>query len=442
MKRLSSLIISLVLIALCLVLASCGGTKPIKDDGTLEVVGFVKNDPAATDTGTTKDYNFKFELLGSGTAYQVVDNGYYTGKSIEIPATYNDKPVTTVAPYAFKNCKSLESITFSENIIDVPANAFYSCAQLNEIKVADGNAKYKGEGNCLIEIATNKVILGAGSSVIPNSVTAIEEHAFYGRDKLVSVVIPSSVTTVSEKAYYKCTSIDTITVSADNTVYKSKNSSDIECNCLIEKSTNKVILTCRWSNVPNDVSAYGEYAYASNPEVVSVVIPEGTTEISGDMLKGCSKIESVTIPASVTSISGFAFKDCPKLADVTIAEGNPKYRVESGCVIDKDNNSVVLGMCTATIPAGIVKIESQAFCGRNIIEIIIPEAVKEIGAQAFESCPYLVSVEFKVPNGWYMIHYIDEDGNEVRINITASEFSDKNGAAVFLATLSSELHRT
>ena len=323
MRRLSVIICFVALIVMSLVLASCNFNAPIKDDGTLEVVGFIKNDPSAS-VGTTKDYNFKFELLESGTAYQVVDNGYYTGKSITIPATYNDKPVTTVASFAFKNCASLENITFSENITDVPANAFYSCTSLKTISVAEGNTKYKAEGNCLIEIASNSVVLGAGDSVIPSNVTTICEHAFYARDNLVAIAIPASVTSVSEKAYYKCNAVESINVSADNTVYTSKNSSDVECNCLIEKATNKVLITCRWSNVPDNVSAYGEYAFANNADVVSISIPEGTTEIYPGMFKGCSKLETIIIPASVTGMSGDAFIDCPNLSNITIAEGNAK----------------------------------------------------------------------------------------------------------------------
>lgn len=446
MKRLAIVLITFVLCASLLVLASCSSKafKP-SGDGEIQVVEPTSSSGSSASgtadaSATVAAYNFGFELLEDGTAYQIVDNGVYNGKTIVIPATYNGKPVTTIAPFAFKNCKSLESVTFSENLTEIPTSAFYSCTLLKEIKIVEGNVKYRCEGNCLIENPTNKIVLGCSTSVIPSSVTAIGEHAFYACANLRAVDIPATVTEISEKAYYKCTAIEVILVNAGNAVYKSKNSENVECNCLIEKATNKVLFTCRWSNIPSDVSSYGEYAFVNNTSVTVIRIPDGTTEISADMLANCTELDTIEIPASVTTISGFAFRECAKLKNIVIASENPVFKSENGCVIKKADNTLVLGGCTATIPNYVTAIGEMAFLGRGITSITIPTAVKQIGREAFYDCGLLTSVEFAVKTGWYVYYSPYADQEPQKLPLENDRFATGASAALVLSKSTSNIY--
>ena len=53
---------------------------------------------------------------------------------------------------------------------------------MTSIEVNSGNKVYDSRNNCnaIIETATNKLILGCKSTIIPNSVTSIGYYAFYG----------------------------------------------------------------------------------------------------------------------------------------------------------------------------------------------------------------------------------------------------------------------
>lgn len=449
MKKVLTLTVALILCLSLLLLVSCSSNAFKPDDSGQILIGVRptsnSTDPNNPDSSATStaipDYNFKFELNEDGASYRVVDNGIYNGTSVVIPATYNDKPVTTVADYAFRNCKFLESVTFSENVNDVAVSAFYACTLITEIKVVDGNSKYKSENNCLIEIATDKLVLGCDTSVIPDYVTSIGEHAFYECSKLKSVEISANVTYISEKAYYKCTAIESIRVSTSNTYYTSRNSSNVECNCLIEIAPNKILLTCRWSNIPSDVSGYGEYAFTSNTNVQSIVIPSGTTTISEDMLKGCTNLESISIPASVTSISGYAFRECKNLRNIHIDAANPKYECVNGCVIDKTDNSLVLGACNAVIPNYVSKIKPRAFSGRNIESITIPASVTEIGNDAFYKCLQLTSAVFAVTEGWYTLSYIYADVTPTKDYIDVGRIANSGLAAAILTGATSAIYR-
>ena len=62
------------------------------------------------------------------------------------------------------------------------------------------------EGKNKKEAADNKYI------IIPDTVTFIDECAFYKCSSLTSITIPNSVTFIDECAFYKCSSLTSITI--------------------------------------------------------------------------------------------------------------------------------------------------------------------------------------------------------------------------------------
>ena len=151
-----------------------------------------------------------------------------TLKSIVIP-----EGVTLIDNSAFSDCKSLETVSLPNSLeriyplafqnsnissISIPAgvkgigeNAFYGCENLSTITVSNGNTKYDSRDNCnaLIETATNTILRGSSSTVIPNSVTTIERNAFRGL-KIAKIVIPASVKNIGQWAFQDCKSLTTV----------------------------------------------------------------------------------------------------------------------------------------------------------------------------------------------------------------------------------------
>lgn len=126
--------------------------------------------------------------------------------SIKIPNS-----VTDIGDRAFAFCDSLTGINISASVKRIGPGAFFDCPSLISIKVDPSNTKYRSEGNCLIETATNKLILGSSNSVIPSGVTTIGDNAFYGRRGLASITIPVSVTNIESGAFVGCTALSDIT---------------------------------------------------------------------------------------------------------------------------------------------------------------------------------------------------------------------------------------
>lgn len=119
--------------------------------------------------------------------------------------------------------------------------------------------------------------------VIPDEITTIGEGAFSNCTSLTSVVIPASVTSIGYDAFLMCNSLTDITVDENNKVYKS-----IDGN-LYSKDGKTLI------------------QYATGKDDEEFVIPDGVTGIGYYAFDTDYNLWTVVIPASVTSIDKWAF---------------------------------------------------------------------------------------------------------------------------------------
>ena len=246
--------------------------------------------------------------------------------------------ITSIRNGAFFGCHSLSSIKIPNSVTNIATEAF-GCHGLTSIIIESGNAVYDSRDNCnaIIETATNKLIQGCKSTVIPNSVTSIGYMAFYGCRGPRSIKIPDSVTFIDEWAFHNCIDLTSVTigngvttiarnafsgfnglestkVESGNAVYDSRDN----CNAIIETATNKLIQGCKSTVIPNSVTSIGYMAFNGCTGLKSVTIPNSVTSIGDYAFYSCTGLTSVTIPNSVTSIGYMAFNGCTGLKSITI----------------------------------------------------------------------------------------------------------------------------
>lgn len=141
----------------------------------------------------------EYKLSDDGESYSVVGIGTCTDADISIPNIYNDKPVTSIGDYAFRDCTSLTSVKIPDSVTNIGWFAFYDCASLTNVKIPGGVTMI---GDYAFSFCTSLT-----SVTIPDSVTDIGFSAFYGCTSLTSVTIGNSITSIGDLAFGDCTSL-------------------------------------------------------------------------------------------------------------------------------------------------------------------------------------------------------------------------------------------
>jgi len=213
------------------------------------------------------------------------------------------------------------------------------------------------------------------------------------------ICIPSGVTSIDEYAFCDCSGLTSIVVDEHNPKYDSRNN----CNAIIEKSTNKLIVGCKNTIIPNSVTSIGSGAFWGCADLMSITIPSSVKSIGWNAFCCCSGLKAVSIPNSVKGIGIGAFSGCSGLTSVTI----PNSVNSIGSFAFSDCS----GLTSVTIGNGVRTIGDYAFryCS-GLKSITIPESVTNIAPSAFDHCSGLTSVTI---NTNALLPYYDSDDNRI-----------------------------
>ncbi|MCQ2227208.1 MAG: leucine-rich repeat domain-containing protein [Bacteroidales bacterium] len=321
----------------------------------------------------------------------IIDSEAFSGcsglTSVTIP-----EGVTEIYWHAFSDCSGLKNVEISSSVSYIDDGIFSGCSSLESIVVDEENTKYESRGNSIIEKSTNTLVSGCKNTKIPDDVESISSEAFSGCSGLTSIEIPSSVTRIGSYAFDSCSSLESIVVAEGNAKYDSRDN----CNAIIEKSTNTLVLGCKNTIIPNDVESIGRNAfYGCSGLTGDLTIAESVTSIGDYAFYDCSGLTSVVIPEGVESIGSGAFSGCSGLTgNLKIPDGITEIYDDTfyGCS----------GLTSVTIPEGVTGIGDYAFYGcSGLTSIEIPSSVTSIGWQAFSKCSGLESIVVAEGNANY-----------------------------------------
>ena len=138
--------------------------------------------------------------------------------------------------------------------------------------------------------------------VLPNSVVAIRDSAFYGCRYLISIKVPKSVVSIGKSAFAGCISLLSIEMP--------KGVTEIGENAFACCRSLKSFI------IPHGVTVIERRVFAGCRSLTSIIIPNYVVEIGNQALYGCHNLTSVTIPKSVKKIGADAFSNCKRLLAV------------------------------------------------------------------------------------------------------------------------------
>ena len=201
-------------------------------------------------------------------------------KSITIPNS-----LTSIGEGSFYFCGKLTSINIPKNVTHIGGGAFFRCNAMANFTVAVDNPKYDSRQNCnaLIETATNKLLYGFASSVIPESVTQIGDSAFYFNTAIRSVNIPNSITSIGDDAFYNCWTLSSI-------------------------------------NIPNSVTYIGVNAFRFCHALKTIVIGGNVAQIGDHAFQRCSSLQKCYVcPMTPPQLGDSVFHDLGANAQLYIS---------------------------------------------------------------------------------------------------------------------------
>lgn len=348
--------------------------------------------------------------------------------SIDLPV------VSDIYTYAFDGCTNLSSVTFGDNVKRIFHKAFRNCTALINIDVPGsineiGDDAFYNVGNVSIpEVAflqdrVNRSNFGSrmvngyvegmvvyfnedktslmacssattGNFTIPNSVTAIHDHAFWGCTKLTSISIPNSVTKIWSNVFHGCTGLTSLNI--PNSVTSIGEGAFEECTGLTS-----VIMS-------NQIPDIGDKFFYNCKNLTSFTISNECTNIGKSAFFGCSSLKTIIIPDKVTNIGDNAFASCVNLRDIHLGKkiSQMNATVFSNCSNVKYVNwnipslekfgfnftkldSITFGDAVLRIPDEICDGQSSLVKAN-----IISDKITVIGEKAFSGCVSLSTIHF------------------------------------------------
>ena len=263
-KRLLAMLLSALMVAN---ISACSYAPENEIDGTFENIDTTESNFEETEKATESEKStetvdmesaydpaiyMRYTLNDDGNSYSVCPLGLPDViKELVFPGEHKGLPVTKIDG-KFLGDSSIETIIISEGIKEIRIG-FYYCRDIKNI-------------------------------YIPSSVSYITECAFNCR------------ATMGGHGFIKSNVIEKIVVAEGNPNYY------VDGNCLIDGRSQKIILGCNSSVIPNDgsVKSIGRAAFANCHAIESIIIPKSIIEIEHAAFDNCDNLQRVYITSSAS----------------------------------------------------------------------------------------------------------------------------------------------
>ena len=208
---------------------------------------------------------------------------------IEIPTTYNDKPVTSINNGAFLNC-SAENLYIPNSITKIGNGAFEGCNKITTANIPTNLSNAIPKENLI------KVTL-SGSGKVENS-------AFSNLNNLTKVVIEDNIHEIGTSAFANCNNLTTISVNSPLTNISTRAFENCSALSILQ--------------LGNTLTDIGVSAFANCTSLTKLILHATTKQISKNAFDNCTSLINVDLGNALESIGDSVFNNCSNLQNVTI----------------------------------------------------------------------------------------------------------------------------
>ena len=200
------------------------------------------------------------------------------------------------------------------------------------------------------------------------------EGSFAYNDWIEEIILPKSLTEIDAFAFSNCTGIE------------------------------KII-------IPENVKKIDVMAFAHCDNLKEVVLPNSLVDIGDHVFWECVNLKRIEIPKTVEEIGEGILTGCNSVSSIKVAKGNKMYDSRNNCnAIIRTKDNILIASCMNTklpdtvvgweyafsrredikeytVPKSIITIGNSSFSGcKQLKNIVLHDAVAEIGERAFEFC--------------------------------------------------------
>ena len=253
---------------------------------------------------------------------------------------------------AFDGCSSLRSVIFDCPIEKIGYDAFSGCTGLQQINVSSFSYSYKTIDGVLFDYECKYLIRypegkPAQDYIVPETVFAIEDGAFYGSVHLERVKLSRNVKRIGASAFRDCKKLRGIVFSE---VLETIKSAAFQ-GCVSLKSV----------NLPAWATYIGTYAFSHCEQLESVTLPAKMTELCVGIFEYCTSLSMISLPENIAKIGEKAFMGS--------------------------------GLTEIFIPYATTKIERQCFAGCSRLQtIFLSNRISQIPPNAFDGCDSALTI--------------------------------------------------
>ena len=363
----------------------------VDSDATEEETAQITPVPSDDEAAEVSD---EVEIMAAGTYFE--EYGLYFNESngritdaddsisghFEIPETINDITVTGIETNAFKDCADLTSLDIPETVTYLGQEIIAGTAiETFTVPASVTNSYYYNNKGVLANCETLKTVIFAdGATVVPAGICASNSFTSYVEE----VVIPETVTEIKADAFWNCDSLTKINI--PKSVAYIRGSAFKDCS-------NLETVTFNYNDEREFTVTLDSYIFSNCEKLKSLDLPQNTVHLGQEIIAGTA-IETFTVPASVTNTYYYNNKgvlaNCETLKTVIFADGATV--VPAGICA---SNSFTSYVEEVVIPETVTEIKADAFWNcDSLTKINIPKSVAYIRGSAFKDCSNLETVTF------------------------------------------------